>query len=264
MNSEDIYKGIGGISPDLLEEAETHSFPARRKPRILKWAAAAAVFVVLCGVGVYGAAGGFAVKKVMANGYTISTRLSCIPMKEIKGDVNEASGIILDQFINRKPYDSWFPGSYYKDLPSAEKAVEYVGYGKLQTAYFPYKSAVTQVRVSGDHKGRIHQIVVAVENYTANVRVFNQATLYTEHCSDKIFELENAYSQDVSFIQGGFQTAAGLFCTTIESSPLDSGYMGITGYMVSGNVVYSCHTAFLSKNRAEAEKIIHDWAESIK
>ena len=264
MKSEDIYKGIGGISPGLLEEAENSSFAARKKPRILKWAAAAAVFVVLCGVGVYGATGGFTVKKVMANGYIISTSLSRIPMKEITGKVNEASVIIPEQYKNYQPYSSLFPGAFYKDLRSAEEAAGYVDYSRLQTPYFPYEEAKTQVQVSGDQKGRITQIVVAVDNYTAKVRVFSWATLYTEHYSGKTYEMENVYPQNVSFTQGEFQTAAGLLCKTIETSPLDSGYKGITGYIVSGDVVYSCHTAFLSKDKAEAEKIIHDWAESIK
>ena len=264
MKSEDIYNGISRISPELLEEAESHGFPVRRKYSILKWTAAAAVLVLLCGVGVFGAAGGFTVKKVMANGYVISTDLSRIPMKEIGGSVNEASWIILDQFKNTTPYSSWYPGSYYKELKSPEEASDYVGLSQLQTPYFPYEDATVQIRVAGNRKGRIEQIIVAVENCTANVRVFNHATLYTEHYDGKVYEMENLYPQDISFTQGTFVTAAGLLCTAIESSPLDSGYKGITGYVVSGDVVYSCHTAFLSKDQAEAEKIIHDWAESIK
>ena len=264
MKREDIYEGMSGIGPDLIEEAEKHVFAARRKPKIFRWAAAAAVFVLLCGVGVYGATGGFTVKKVMANGYTISTSLSRIPMKAITGDVNEASVIIPKQFENYKSYSSLYPGYFCKDLRSAEEAADYVGYSKLQTPYFPYEEAKTQVQVSGDRKGRISQIVVSVDNYTAKVRAFSRATLYTEHYSRKAYEMENVYPQDVSFTQDEFQTAAGLLCKTIETSPLDSGYKGITGYIVSGDVVYSCHTAFLSKDQAEAEKIIHDWAESIK
>ena len=76
MKSEDIYKGIGGIGPDLIEEAENAVFPRRRVPNVLKWAAAAAIFVVFCGVGVYAAAGGFTVKKLSINGYEVSADIS--------------------------------------------------------------------------------------------------------------------------------------------------------------------------------------------
>ena len=46
MKREDIYEGMSGIGPDLIEEAEKHVFAARRKPKIFRWAAAAAVFVL--------------------------------------------------------------------------------------------------------------------------------------------------------------------------------------------------------------------------
>ena len=85
MKREDIYEGMSGIGPDLIEEAEKHVFAARRKPKIFRWAAAAAVFVLLCGVGVYGATGGFTVRKLLINGYEVRANISRIPMQEITG-----------------------------------------------------------------------------------------------------------------------------------------------------------------------------------
>ena len=108
MKREDIYEGMSGIGPDLIEEAETHAFASCRKPKVFRWAAAAAVFVLLCGVGVYAAAGGFTVRKLLLNGYEVSANISRIPMKKITGKVNEASAIIAEQFRNREPYSSMF------------------------------------------------------------------------------------------------------------------------------------------------------------
>ena len=130
MKREDIYEGMSGIGPDLIEEAEKHVFAARRKPKLFRWAAAAAMFVLLCGIGVYGAAGGFTVRKLLLNGYEVRANISRIPMQEITGRVNEASEIIPEQYKTFPPYSNMFPGSFYKDVNSAEEAAAYIGYDR--------------------------------------------------------------------------------------------------------------------------------------
>ena len=45
---------------------------------------------------------------------------------------------------------------------------------------------------------------------------------------------------------------------------LDSLTEGLTAYITTGDIVYMCHSAFNAEDRADAEKIIHDWAESLK
>ncbi|MBQ6292914.1 MAG: hypothetical protein IJK77_03450 [Lachnospiraceae bacterium] len=263
MNSEDIYKGIGGISPDLLEEAETHNFSVRRKPRILKWAAAAAVFVVLCGVGVYGATGGFTVKKLLLNGYEVKAHISRIPMKAIKGNVNEASVLIPEQYKNYSPYSSLFPGSFYKNVSSAEEAAAYIGYDKLQIPVFPYDHTDNfQVAVVGGQDGRISQIQIMRDAYSEKVSAQNWTTLFTEHYDGDVFDI--GFAGDPSAEMQEFTTANKLRCIVFESDAQLAGRKSLTAYITTGDVVYMCHSAFNTADRAEAEKIIHDWAESIK
>ena len=263
MNSEDIYKGIGGISPDLLEEAETHSFPVRRKPRILKWAAIAAVFVVLCGVGVYGATGGFTVKKLLLNGYEVKAHISRIPMKAITGKVNEASDSIREQYKNYKPYSSLSPNCFYKNVSSAEEAAAYIGYDKLQIPVFPYDHTDNlQVMVVGDPNGRISQIQIMRDTYTEKVSAQNWTTLFTEHYDKDVFDI--GFAGDPSAEMQEFTTGNGLRCIVFEANAQLSGRKYMTAYITTGDVVYMCNSAFYTADRAEAEKIIHDWAESIK
>ena len=45
---------------------------------------------------------------------------------------------------------------------------------------------------------------------------------------------------------------------------LDSLTEDLTAYITTGDIVYMCHSAFNAEDRADAEKIIHDWAESLK
>ena len=263
MKREDIYEGMSGIGPDLIEEAEKHVFAARRRPNILKWAAAAAVFVILSGVGVYAAAGGFTVRKLLLNGYEVSAKISRIPMKKITGKVNEASEIIPEQYKNYKPYSSMFPGSFYKDVSSAEEAAAYIGYDRLQTPSFPYDHTDNfQVAVVGDPKGRLSQIQIMQDCVTEKVTAQNWTTLFTEYYDKDVFELKSVANLQTEMSE--FTTGQGLRCIVFEGIPEVTTRKFITAYITTGDVVYMCHSAFNAPDQAEAEKIIHDWAESIK
>ena len=264
MKREDIYEGMSGIGPDLIEEAETHAFASRRKPKGFRWAAAAAVFVILCGVGVYAAAGGFSVRKLLLDGgYEVSAKISRIPMKKITGQVNEASKIIAEQFRNREPYSSMFAGSFYKDVSSAEEAAAYIGYDKLQTPAFPYDHENRfEVEVVGDPNGRISQIQIMRDAISDKVTVQNWTTLFTEHYDGDVFDIGRSGSG--SYEMSEFTTGAGHRCIVFESDAENPGRKSLTAYITTGDVVYMCHSAFNTADRAEAEKIIHDWAESFK
>ena len=263
MKREDIFEGMNGIGPDLIEEAERHVFAARRKPKIFRWAAAAAVFVLLCGVGVYGAAGGFTVRKLLVNGYEVSANISRIPMQEITGRVNEASEIIPEQYKTFPSYSSMYPGSFYKDVSSAEEAAAYIGYDKLQIPVFPYDHTDNfQVMVVGDPNGRISQIQIMRDAYSEKVSAQNWTTLFTEHYDKNVFDI--GFAGDPSAEIQEFTTGNGLRCIVFEANAQLEGRKYMTAYITTGDVVYMCHSAFNTADRAEAEKIIHDWAESFK
>ena len=263
MKKEDMYNGISGIGADLLEEAEVHSFPVRKKPKFLKWAAVAAVFVLLCGAGVYGATGGFTVKKLMMNGYEVKANISRIPMKEITGEVSEASAVIREQFKNHKPYSNLFAGSFYKNVDSAEEAAAYIGYDKLQIPVFPYDHTTNfQVAVVGDSDGRISQIQIMRDAVSDKVTAQNWTTLFTEHYDKNVFDI--GWAGTGSYEMQEFITGAGHRCIVFESDAEVQGRKGLTAYITTGDIVYMCHSAFNAEDRAAAEKIIHNWAESLK
>ena len=194
-------------------------------------------------------------------GYTVSAAIKKVPMSEITGNVNEASRIIPEQIRNHKVYDSSVPNLYVTQTEGPAEAAAYVGYEGLQVPYFPYSDQKTEVRVMGAVSGSLTQIAIETENLSEKVRVQICTWLLTEHFQDERFSFGNVSEVGVSFDE--FQTAAGYRCVTAESLPLDSGYQGLTGYISADGVVYSCHTAFLGKNKAQAEEILHAWAESI-
>ncbi len=262
MKKEDMYNGISGIGADLLEEAEVHSFPVRKKPKFLKWAAVAAVFVLLCGAGVYGATGGFTVKKLLLNGYEVKANISRIPMKDITGKVNEASDVIREQFKNHKPYSNLFPGSFYKNVDSAEEAAAYIGYDKLQIPAFPYDHGDITVAVTGNQRGRLIQIQIMQDCVTDKVTAQNWTTLFTEHYDKNVFDI--GWAGTGSYEMQEFITGAGHRCIVFESDAEVQGRKGLTAYITTGDIVYMCHSAFNAEDRADAKKIIHDWAESLK
>lgn len=262
MKKEDMYDAIGGIRPAFAEEAETGRFAAHRSPRILKWAAVAAVFVILCGTGVYAATGGFRVRKLAIGSYELSTDISRIPMKQITGEVREASEAIREQYQNYKPHDNLSPNTFYKDLGSAEEAAAYVGYEKLQIPDFPFEESSVQVAAIGDEEGRISRITVMREYITGRISVQNWTILFTEHYDGQVFEVESAGAA----ISAGeeFTAEKGVRCLVYEFKAMNAGRSGLSAYVTTGDVVYVCHCAFNLEDRGEAERIIHDWADSLK
>ena len=62
---------------------------------------------------------------------------------------------------------------------------------------------------------------------------------------------------------GEFTTSGGLRCLTFESVLKTKDRKSMTAYISTGDVIYSCHTAYPPEQEAAAEKIIRDWAESL-
>ena len=276
------------------------------KAKALKWAAAAAIIVLLGGVGVYAATGGFSrasddvsgsadntsgsadnssgsadnssapadgisgptnglsVKKITGNIYVVSAEIARIPMKDLKGEVNEASEIIPEQFREHMPYDNWFPGNYRGELDSAEEAAAYIGYSGLQTPYFPYNDADTEVSVIGKSDGSFSQITIMTDNYKEKVMVQSWTTLFTESYDQDVFDSENHLAAGAALPSDAFTTKAGLLCLVFESNAEAANRKGMTAYICTGGILYTCHTSFNSKDRDAAKQIIHEWAESLK
>ena len=61
-----------------------------------------------------------------------------------------------------------------------------------------------------------------------------------------------------------FTTGQGLRCIVFSGNAEAANRQTLTAYITTGDVVYMCHTAFNTPDQAEAEQIIHEWAESIK
>lgn len=262
MKRENVYDGISGIDPAYIEEAEKHVFSSAKKQAVLMWLAAAAVFLVLGGVGVYAAGGGFTIRKLSVNGYEVAASISRIPLQKFTGKVKEASAIIREQHRNYKPFDNQSPDAFYKTMDSIEEAAAYVGYGKLQVPAFPYEQADITVEAQGDSKGRIREIRIQRDCITEDISVQNWTTMFTTNYDKDVFEIE--YPDDIASEMTEFVTGAGLQCLVFESEAEAADRHGLSAYITTGDVVYMCHTAFYTAGRAEAEKIIHDWAESLK
>ena len=196
-----------------------------------------------------------------SGGYTVSAAIKKVPMSEITGNVSEASRIIPEQIRNHKVYDSTVPNLYVTQREGPAEAAAYVGHEGLQVPYFPYSDQKTEVRVMGAVSGSLTQITIETENLKEKVRVQLTTYLFTEAYEAERFMMANVISAGMNF--DSFRTEAGHCCVTAAFGPLDSGYQGLTGYVSADGVVYSCHTSFLGKNKAQAEEILHAWAESI-
>ena len=148
-------------------------------------------------------------------------------------------------------------------MDSAEEAAAYIGYDKLQIPVFPYDHTTNfQVEVVGDSDGRISQIQIMQDAVSDKVTAQNWTTLFTEHYDKNVFDI--GWAGTGSYEMQEFITGAGHRCIVFESDAEVQGRKGLTAYITTGDIVYMCHSAFNAEDRAAAEKIIHNWAESLK
>lgn len=119
---------------------------------------------------------------------------------------------------------------------------------------------MTTLHVFGNERGEILSVNLET-SYTVdkmNVQFFSQ--IYTEHYEEEI-TFGTRIGEDVEFDESFYTTKNNHKCHIIESSAMESGYMGVDAYIADKNVLYSLYVAYKASDHAQAMEIVHQWAD---
>ncbi|MBQ8558944.1 MAG: hypothetical protein IJ439_03045 [Tyzzerella sp.] len=194
------------------------------------------------------------------SGYDLSVDIKKVPISQLQGDVRQVSEIIAEQFDNYEPWDSWYPGSWYKEFPSSAEAIAFVGLKSLESLDWNLKELNTSLSVTGNAEGELQSLDIETDYKVEDIRLQAYSRIYTENYTDEIiFGIRT--TEDISFTEAYYTTDNGLQCHIVTSTALESGYLSKEGYVVKNGVLYSLHIAYLEKDAKQAEELMCQWAE---
>ncbi len=280
MKRMDFCDVLGDVSEEYLEEtdcfrqessgkmAEIKQIPRRR----FSFAAAVACLCLLfSSVAVLAMSGagtklldsftdkwrGFGYKE---SGYDLSVLVEKIPTESLQGEVQEAKTMILKQYQEYQPHNSWLPGHWMKQFNSREAALQYVGFDRLKELDFGVAEEETTVNVHGNAVGDIQWLHMETSYRKGDIRIQFFSTVYTENYKGEI-TTGTRTTESVVYEETFYNTKNGKQCHVIESSPMESGYICLDGYLVDQGVLYQLHMAYYRKDAEQAEEILYRWAE---
>lgn len=167
--------------------------------------------------------------------------------------------MIVQQFDNYQWYDSNYPGSWDKDFTTSAAARQYIGYTPLVVLDWEREETRSHLSVMGTPAGKLQSIHLETYYVVGDIRLQAFSQIYTEHYTgDLNTGLRTA--EEISFTQTEETNASGLPWLFVRSSPMESGYAGLNGYLVRDGVLYWLHIAYLAKDAAEAERLMFAWA----
>ena len=294
MNGESFLLKMNDIDADLLLDAAA---PARKR-RIfgIGRAAIAACLVLLLGTAAY--ASGILdavfqpgpvgeswtyreVNGVPVEGDEVHSLIPSVPSSEIKGNVTELSDVIGRQLEAMKNGTFapdlpavQFPDSYTKLGLSAKEALKYIGCEDLETPWFPYKDQKAMVTASGamseDGKEcRIFHIEFEINNVDEN------GELMLPKGTEGLLAVRSFVWIDVDD-EEGHRTSTGISWTELDKHEVIKSRHGyechivwydrgseqlVFGTAIKKNLVYDISIMFSENNRAEAERIVREWAK---
>ena len=262
MKKEEFADLLGEIDAQYV--AEAHAAQARRPAR-LRWSILAACLCLLIGgTTVYAASGhGVWITDIFTDreesGYDLAMDMRTIDDSELSAELRALGSVIVQQYKDSKPYDSIWPGSYYKSFDSSAEARAFIGYKPLVRLDWELEETSTQLHVTGWRDGRLQWINLETDYVVGNIRLQAYTHLFTEHYGGDMFTGLRT-TEEISFTPTDETNISGLPWLFVRSSPMESGWSGLDGYLVRDGVLYKLHIAYLAKDAAEAERLMFEWA----
>lgn len=266
MNGNDLLNKMELADPAFVAEADTYPKRIRRRPA--KWMAVAACIVLIAGTTTVLAATGLGTKILQLftkgsgeeSGYVLSADIVKYPADDLKGQIQEVSDQIKEQFASYQPYMDRLPGHVEKTFDTRGEACDYVGFDGLERISWDLKEEESTLNVYGDEDGKIQSVTIETPYTAGDMRLQFFTMLYTENYEDEI-ATGSFTTEDVKFAESSETTAHGLGLHVIESTALESGYMGTEGYLVKDGVLYNLYIAHLEKDKEQAKELLQQWAD---
>lgn len=258
------------IDDQLIANAESAVHPQKC---LLRWSSVAACLILLLGTVTAVAATGLGTRllemftsrsapgsDLTESGYTLQADIQKVPTSALSEDVNGVSQIIRQQFSSYSPYSSQSPSSWRKDFPSLSEAVLYIGLDSLRIPDLGLDEQSTSLTVIGSADGSLQTLGLETVYQVGRLRVQAYCHIYTEHYTGAV-TYGTATTEDVTFQEALYATDGGLKYRVLTSTSLASGYESSDGILVRDGILYTLHIAHLEQDQAQAEALLHHWAE---
>ena len=279
MTKEQLFAFFGDIDENYIREAQRfragQPAPAAVRPKVRK--RLAALIAACCCLALLSAAalayGTFGTQLISAftsraepgsdlveSGYDLSVFIEKVPVKAL-GDVREAGRSIARQYEEYSPFSSWHPGHWQKAFLSREAACAYIGFAGLQPGFPDIPEKRTSLSVYGNKNGDIELLNLETLYVEGDIRLQYFSSIYTENFAGEI-TTGSRTTESIAFEEVRYTASGGGTCHILRSSPMESGFAGLEGYMVVGGVLHHLHIAFLEKDAPRAEELLRAWADA--
>ena len=268
MNGKAFSDAMSEIGSQYVNEALSYNTKASRPRRFLRIPAAAAAAVLallVLGCAVWAVSGfGTQLKSFFRSddetGFDLSVAMEKAPMDALTGDVREVGDMIAQQFKDYNVFDSWYPGAWQTTFSTRDMACDYIGLDRLKRIDLGYEEQETILDVLGNEQGQILSINLETRYSVGEMNVQFFSSIYTENYEDEI-ETGVRTTEDLAYEESFYSTANGKQCRIISSSAMESGYLGMDGYIVDDGVLYTLHIAYKENDSAQAAELMHHWAD---
>lgn len=259
--------GIADVLGEIDERyiAEAHADRPRRRIGLRICILAACLCLLIGGTTAYAASGqGAWITAIFTHreesGYDLALDVARIADSELSAELRAVGRVIVRQYKDSKPYDSHYPGSWYKSFDASADARDFVGYAPLIGLDWMPEEGGTQLSVTGTPDGRLQWVHLETEYTVGSIHLQAFTWLYTEHYTGDLTTGLRA-AEEVSFTETEETNAAGRTWLLVRSSPMESGWAGLDGYLVRDGILYKLHIAHLPEDTAEAERLMREWAD---
>ncbi len=270
MNSMEFSQALGQIDEKYIQEALDYRVPAkiRRRPRL--WAALAAA-VLLVGVCVAAEIWGTRVVDMFTSrsepgsdftesGYDLTANVERFPITDFSPELQGVGTAIQEQFAEYELWSSWYPGHWQKEFDAPQEAADFIGLDGLKLLDWDLTPTRITLNVSGDKDGVLDSLIWETDYVDGDVRCQAFVRIYTENAEGDVI-LATRTTEEETFAQSYYTTKSGKTCHIITASALESGCMGLDGYLVKNGVLYQLHIAYLEEDAGKALDRMTQWAE---
>lgn len=194
------------------------------------------------------------------SGYDLAVEIQRIPHEELSEQVRNAGQLIVQQFENYTPTNSWYAGLRQTSFSSREQACDYIGFPFLNELDWDLKEQNSVLNIHGNKEGDILYLNLETDYAVDKIRLQCFSIIYTDNYQDEIV-IGSRTAEAVKFSESFYETVSGKKCHIISSTEMDSGYLGMEGYIVDDGILYSVNISYLKEDAGKAQELLRQWAD---
>ncbi len=272
MTESKIARAIGQLEDDLIRAAITYS-PTHSKVKKIKWVLLAACICLLLFSATAVAVSNLGTQVTdfftdkreprsdySESGFDMTIQMEKIPADALTGDIQEVGELIRQQYQNYQYWNNWLPSHVQKKFNTQQDALAYIGFSGLKQFGWHLPEGGSTLNVFGNGDFEITNLHLETLYTEGDIRMQYSSWIYTENYPGEI-NTGGRTTESVEFTESFYATANKKTCHLIEMTALQSGYCGLDGYIVDGNVLYKLHIAYKEKDADRALELLHLWAD---